>query len=318
MTEEIGSINDSLKRQLEALGVSIEEEEVIQESNSKAAKEEAKLILPMVRAWLGGTVLRELFIAKQREEIKKIPISINHFAEQLTSVQSATYYTKVFVNKMAKGDEKKLQAALDGLEHIKKLVEDGNTISAWSLIRAMNRAVSLSNYGNYMQRRGWIYTGDSDHKIITTMLTGEYRWTEPQVFTFSTVPAETEEDYLKPYYLQDIPNPDNPDEMVKIRVYRRAGNTIHPSSNYTDGELLENDPLVKALQGLAPGECFRKPYDNELHVSEFERQAESDVDFVLDKAQEMGIRIWPMINSEKKEVTLYHAGAQDEPGVATG
>lgn len=308
----------ALTAQLAALGISIEEDTEPQVSNSKVAREEAKHLGPAVRAWLGATANRELFIARSRKDTtKKVKLNLQYFCESLGTKEALHFYFAQFIKNIAKGDQAKIQLAVDGLTFFNeqiRLAEEAGTkyaLNKWTLIRAINSALRLSNYGNFMQKRGWIYTGDSDHKIIVTMLDGQYRWSEPEVFTIGTIDAETEDEYLKPYDVRDIPNPDNPDEVLKIRVYRRAGNVVHPSSTVTMEELERDDVLAKGLASLTPGASFSKRYDPELYVSEFERQAERDVDYVLDQATAQNVRLWPVIDLASKSVIVYHAGELD-------
>jgi hypothetical protein len=324
--------NASLREQLDALGITVQEgeEDERQVSDAHEAKEDAIHMLPMVRAWLGNTALRDLYIARQRnDKDKKIQIALQHYAETLSRPEVMLQYFKIYILRMCGPNVKtvdpetgavtetndKAQKALLDLEFLKQKPE-GWVMSKWALLRALNAAIRRTNYGHFMNKRGWIYTGDSDHKITVTMLTGQYKWTDPNLFSIGTVDATTEEEYIKPYDLRDIPNPDNPDEVIKCRVYRKVGNVVHPSSNEDQISLMENDQLIKGLLNLEPGKVIHKKYDGELHVSAFEEQAERDVDFLMEKAAEAGIRIWPAINAETRSVYAYHAGEMSSTGIA--
>lgn len=310
----------SLREQLDALGIHIQEgdDDTLQVSNANEAKEDAKLLLPITRAWLGATVFRDLYSARQRNQKNhKIVLALEKYAIELSRPEALLNYTKIYVQRMCvrngAQDEKLIQEALN-FYNILKAKPEGWVMSKWALIRAINAAIRRSNYGNFMRNSKWIYTGDSDHKIIVVLMSGQYRWTEPEKFTFGTLDAETEEEYTRPYDLKDIPNPENKDESIKCRVYRKMGNVIHPSTNNEDTVALQElDPLITGLSKLEPGKVAYKEYDKELRHDEFERQAEADVDYVLDKAKELGVKIWPAIQNESRTVLLYHAGYAETP-----
>lgn len=300
------NLNEMLAKEL---GLTIEESEELQESNSKTAKDQAKLLLPICRAWLGATALRELFISNSRNEKREVRVSLEFFGKEFNKPEILQYYTKKYCTDIARGDKAKQEFALKSFITLRDNLET-NPITHWAMIRAMNQAIQRANYGNFKNNRGFIYTGTSDHKITVTMITGQYKWTEPTSFTLSTIPASTEEEYLKPYKVETIQSPDNPDESVKVRVYKRTGTAVHPSSSVSDVDrgLDWDQNLLSIFKDLSPGQAGSKQYDSELSHTSFEREAEHDVERCIELANERGIKIWPMIKTNEKKVVIYHAG----------
>lgn len=296
---------------------------------------QSNLLEPLVRVALGGRALREIYRAANFGKMVHERFALLPWLNQLTSPKNLPYLLKQAdtLNFFKDSEGKKVAPPAPEAyspEQLWGVTDETNEITGevthkvnepnpWAALRAINRAIGKSNFRNFKvwekdpaKAPKFAYTADHDGKIRQMPFTGVMTWTPPEMVTLSWRPANSEEDFLRPFMMKYITDPDNPDQEIQVKVYRRVGNAFH-SVNEDD----ENQTLRQALTGLTTGdsttvdyhELFRDENNGaDLTQTEFERRAESDMAFVDRIAQEDGINLFCYCDYETRRITIYHAG----------
>lgn len=274
------------------------------ETRKARTKRESEMLLPLIRVQLGNTVLRDAYRAA------RIGKKWGENVEIATWIQGCLQpnAVKFFLKKAEELGFTKQYKENYGVDLTPDLyLQEIFQPSTWAVVRAAQRAIGLSNYRNYKQSSGFAYTVDNDARVTRQPFTGELAWKAPEMLHFSWRPAESKEDYLAPFELKWIQHPDDPEQQIQIKVYRKVGNVYHSLTELVD----QDRELYKAVYDLTPDGEWTKEYDNELRPSEFMRLANSDCDLAASVAEERGIRLFCHIDEEGKKVTLWHGGRAD-------
>lgn len=300
---------------LVANGLHVEEEPVQYDGTLQERKARSKAfvdrLVPIVRVALGATVVKELWQKARNKRPHAEKILLEKWVNELLSERNLKVLHKraIELSFFPKDRETKQQIPFP----IEEYLNEDFKPDAFSMLKAINRALQFSNYGSWMKKQGFAYVLDSDHKMTRQMITGELVWTQPTYVTFSWREATTQEDYISPFSYEFIDDPTVPGQQIRIKKYRRAGNAYHTVDMV---EINENNSLLQSVSQLTPGQSCVKEFDPEMHTSEFLRQAESEVAFVDREMQAQNVRIWPIIDEDLRRVVVYNAGNYCQSGAA--
>lgn len=335
--EAFATLSDAIENDL-SISIPVDPNRTPLKERKARTERDAKALIPLVRVWLGNTTLKELWQKARNKVNTKIhvyltdgpnmvnsasailsPNAIKFFHEQAVRLN----FFQVNRKNETTGENERVTEVPDLQSYLDPMFcrippeaeqEGPAKINVWAIIRAISQAVNLANYGQFKKQSGFCYTADSNHRMVQQCITGQQVWTDPTMVTFSWRPADTEEDYLRPYQLIpfEYENPEVPGEMLqtKIKVYRRTVNVLKPEA--FDPDKANEMDLIQRVGTLSTGEYVDHHYDNELRDSEIERQIDSDLAFLDRWAQDNGKQVYPMVLPDGKTVRIYYQGLASE------
>ena len=245
-------------------------------------------LIPYFRIWIKRTIGRDAKDAYREGGKWTASYKISWFLENLINhAESIAFFQK--------------QMRLEKIEP----PEMPTDVTSWEVMKGFTQAIRRYNFGMMKGASGYTIQCEPDHKVVQTISTGEYVWSEPTELKFELWRVANG-DYEQPWKLEWIQHPDDPSKRIQQKVFIKTQSVLKPWSDKKEPELEVEDSRTFQILALKEGDSVEIKLQGD-HASEAQLDLD-DLQGLVTRISESNNVRFDMRCPDEWHVILTHTG----------